>query len=239
MTELRLISGTALAEPATPEAAPLPRLSPGRHGIPADLVRAHQRRRLLAAAAAALAEQGYGRLTSARVTELACVSSRTFYEHFEDLWACVLAAYESEAARLCEQIESAYANAARPPTATGRRRGFDRIEEQTSTAGDAEAGIAAAIEFFAAEPDVARLLSAEPPPQIVALATARRELVERLGTMLRRSLAERDGATPIPGLERRLVGAAMAIVSTRAASGDPQRLRELEPELTELLLASL
>lgn len=209
MTELRLISGTALAEPAEP--APL-RLPPGRHGIPTDLVRAHQRLRLLAAASAALAEQGYGHLTAARVTELAGVSSRTFYQHFEDLWACLLAAYETEAGRLCEEIE-----------ATQSPR----------------AGIAAALRFLAAEPDVARLLSAEPPPQIAALAEARRGLVERLGEMLRAALTDPDGATPLPGLERRLVGAAFALVSARAASGDPRRLRELEPELSELLLASL
>lgn len=40
-------------------------------------------------------------------------------------------------------------------------------------------------------------------------------------------------------LERRLIGAALALVATRGATGDPQRLRELEPELTDLLLASL
>src|SRR5882672_10268999 len=110
MTELRLIAGgTALAEPAEVEApAPL-RLPPGRHGIPADLVRAHQRVRLLEAAAAALAEQGYGRITAARITEVAGVSSRTFYQHFEDLWACLLAAYETVAGRLCQRIEGACA----------------------------------------------------------------------------------------------------------------------------------
>ena len=212
MTELRLIAGTALAEPAEEEAAPSLRLPPGRHGIPADLVRAHQRLRLLQAAATALAEQGYGRLTAARVTELAGVSSRTFYQHFEDLWACLLATYETEAGRLCEQIEAAR---------------------------DARSGIAAGIRFLAAEPDVARLLSAEPPPQIAALAAARRDLVERLGAMLRSVLSDPDGPTPLPGLERRLIGAALALISTRAASGDPQRLLDLEPELGELLLASL
>jgi AcrR family transcriptional regulator len=229
MTELRLIAGTALAEPARDEenGAAL-RLPPGRHGIPADLVRAHQRLRLLHAAAAALAEQGYGRITAARVTELAGVSSRTFYQHFEDLWACLLAAYENEAGHLCQEIEAACAALAeeRVPVAEA-----DRL-------GRARAGIGAAIEFLAGEPIVARLLSAEPPPQIAALAATRRDLVEHLGTMLRKVL-EPGGATPLPGLERRLVGAAMALVATRAASGEPERLRELEPELTELLLASL
>jgi AcrR family transcriptional regulator len=229
MTELRLIAGAALAEPAEVDAAPPLRLPPGRHGIPADLVRAHQRLRLVEAAAGALAEQGYGRLTAARVTELAGVSSRTFYQHFEDLWACLLAAYESEAGHLCQEVENACATLVeeRGPIAEGDRRGRGR------------AGISAALGFLAAEPNVARLLSAEPPPQIAALAAARRDLVERLGALLRAVLTDPAGATPLPGLERRLIGAALALVSTRAASGDPQRLRDLEPELSELLLASL
>lgn len=229
MTELRLIAGTALAEPAEVEPAASLRLPPGRHGIPADLVRAHQRLRLLEAAAAALAEQGYGRLTAARVTELAGVSSRTFYQHFEDLWACLLAAYETEAGLLCEEIKAACARRIeeRGPVAEADRRGRGRD------------GIAAGLGFLAARPDVARLLSAEPPPQIAALAAARRDLVERLGAMLRTVLVDPHGATPLPGLERRLVGAALALTSTRAACGDPRRLRDLEPELSELLLASL
>jgi AcrR family transcriptional regulator len=229
MTELRLIAGTALAEPAEAEApAPL-RLPPGRHGIPADLVRAHQRLRLLDAAAAALAEQGYGHITAARVTELAGVSSRTFYQHFEDLWACLLAAYESAAGQLCEEIEGAC-------QALVEERGSIAAADR---GGRARAGIAAALGTLAAAPDVARLLSAEPPPQVAALAAARRDLVERLGALLRGVLVDPDGATPLPGLERRLIGAALALVATRAATGDPERLRDLEPELTELLLASL
>ncbi len=239
MTELRLIAGAALAEPAEAEPVTPLHLPPGRHGIPTDLVRAHQRLRLLGAAATALAEQGYGRLTAARVTELAGVSSRTFYQHFEDLWACLLAAYETEAGRLCEEIESACST-----RTDDRGRGLYRIAQQTSTArldrrGRAQTGIAAALGFLAAEPDVARLLSAEPPPQIAPLAAARRDLVERLGAMLRSVIADPDGATPLPGLERRLVGAALAMVSTRATGCDPQRLRALEPELSELLLSSL
>jgi AcrR family transcriptional regulator len=229
VTELRLIAGTALAEPAPAEALPTLRLPPGQHGIPADLVRAHQRLRLLDAAAAALAEQGYGHITAARVTELAGVSSRTFYQHFEDLWACLLAAYETKAGQLCEEIEGACTALVeeRGPIAEADRRGRAR------------AGIAAALGFLAAAPAAARLLSAEPPPQIAALAGARRDLVERLGAMLRAVLTDPDGATPLPGLERRLVGAALALVSIRAAGGEPQSLRDLEPELSELLLASL
>ena len=221
MTRLRLVA-TAPEGASTAELGPMApvRLPPGRHGLPADLVRANQRQRMLEAAAAALAEQGYGRVTAAGVTELAGVSSRTFYQHFEDLWACLLAAYETEAARLCEAIEGACA-------AVGVDDGDG-----------ARVGIAAALDFLASEPTVARLLSAEPPPQVTVLAAARRELAERLSGMLRRVLAE-GGTTPLPGLERRLIGAALALVAARSAGGDPRPLRELEPELSELLLVSL
>ncbi|HEX2095880.1 MAG TPA: TetR/AcrR family transcriptional regulator [Solirubrobacterales bacterium] len=219
MAELRLVPDPPQTDGGTATMAP-PRLPPGRHGLPDDVVRAHQRHRLLEAAAKALDEQGYGRLTTVRVTELAAVSSRTFYQHFEDLWACLLAAYEVEAARLCGTIESACAAA-----------GADRRAR-------ARTGIAAALSFLAAEPAVARLLSSEPPPQVTSLAAARRELLERLSGMLR-NILEPGTATPLPGLERRLVGASLALVATRAANGEARRLRELEPELSEILLASL
>lgn len=155
------------------------------------------------------------------MTELASVSSRTFYQHFEDLWACVLAAYEIEAGLLRGEIEAA---------CRSHEAGDDRAR--------ARAGIAAALRFLAEEPAVARLLSAEPPPQIAALADARRGLVEQLGAMLREALAA-TGPAPLPGLERRLLGAALALVAGRAAEDDPERLRALEPELSELLLTSL
>jgi AcrR family transcriptional regulator len=220
MTRLRLVASAAEAGVVELDTMAPVRLPPGRHGLPPDLVRANQRRRLLEAAAAALAEQGYGRLTAARVTELAGVSSRTFYQHFEDLWACLLASYEAEAAHLCEKIEVAC-----------EATGDDRRER-------AGAGISAGLTFLADEPAVARLLSAEPPPQIAALASARRDLTDRLGGMLR-GVLEPGEATLLPGLERRLIGAAMALVAARSASGDPRPLRELEPELSEILLTSL
>ncbi|HWM63077.1 MAG TPA: TetR/AcrR family transcriptional regulator [Solirubrobacterales bacterium] len=220
MTRLRLVASAPGAGTAELDTMAAVRLPPGRHGLPADLVRANQRQRMLEAATEALAEHGYGRITAARVTELAGVSSRTFYQHFEDLWACLLAAYETEAAGLRGAIEGACAAA--------EADGADR----------ARAGIAAALDFLASEPAVARLLSAEPPPQVVALAAARRDLAEQLGTMLRGAI-EQGGTIPLPGLERRLIGAALALVATRSGDGDPRRLRDLEPELSELLLPVL
>src|SRR3954447_2919900 len=120
MTELRLVSDEAGGErldvpadalPGDPgdgpfsAGTPLPnRLPPGRHGIPANLVIEHQRRRLLVAMADALAEHGYAGVTTTHVSERAGVSTGTFYKHFGNLWDCVLAAYVASADRLCAEI---------------------------------------------------------------------------------------------------------------------------------------
>src|ERR1700709_913454 len=99
--ELHLVTADPAEEGPFSAGAPLPsRLPPGRHGIPANLVVEHQRRRLLAAMAAALAEHGYANVTPTHVSEGANVSTSTFYKHFGNLWDCVLAAYVVSADRL-------------------------------------------------------------------------------------------------------------------------------------------
>jgi AcrR family transcriptional regulator len=221
VTRLRLVAADEpWPEPGDGGLALPGRLSPGRHGLPADLVKANQRERLLAASEAALAEQGYGRVTAVRIGELAGVSSRTFYEHFDDLWSCLSNAYEAGAERLEEAIE----------TACAASDGDGEVR--------ARAGIAATLSFLAGEPALARLLSAEPPPQANAIVAARRKLAERLLVMLRR-VRDPDGAAPLPGLERRLIGGAVSLVAARVASGNADRVPELEAELNELLLAPL
>ncbi len=106
MTELRVLPGEAEDGPFS-AGTPLPRsLPPGRHGIPANLVVEHQRRRLLAALAESLAEHGWASLTTTQVSEAAGVSTATFYKHFGNLWDCALAAYVAAADRLCAAIEA-------------------------------------------------------------------------------------------------------------------------------------
>jgi AcrR family transcriptional regulator len=216
MTELRLVTPEAQQGPFS-EGTPLPRpLPPGRHGIPSNLVKEHQRLRLLAAMAEALGEHGYANVTTTHISERANVSTSTFYKHFGNLWDCLLAAYVAAADRLCVEIESACATA----------------DEDSATL---EAGIEAALSFFAAQPELGRLLSAQAPREASALCTARRLLISRLAAMLRRSRGV-DGASPQPpGLDERLIDATLACVNTRLSAGDSERLTELTPELVAIL----
>jgi AcrR family transcriptional regulator len=216
MTELHLVPGGAEESPFS-AGTPLPRrLPPGRHGIPANLVVEHQRRRLLAAMAEALAEHGYANVTTTQVSEGANVSTSTFYKHFGNLWDCVLAAYVTSADRLCEAIEAACAR--RDPRSDPLPVGI-------------EAGLA----LLSAEPELAQLLSARAPLEASAIAAARRILISRLAAMLRRGRGPSEDTVQPPGLDERLIDATLAFVATRVAAGEAARLGDLAPELTAIL----
>jgi AcrR family transcriptional regulator len=216
MSELRLIPSEVEEGPFSAGTPLARRLPPGRHGIPANLVVEHQRRRLLAAMAAALAEHGYANLTTTQVSEGANVSTSTFYKHFGNLWDCALAAYVAAGDRLCEEIEAACAEA-------------DPRSEPL------EVGTAAALRFCAAEPAAAQLLCGQAPYEATALSAARRLLISRLAAMLRRGHGAGEGAPQPPGLDERLIDATLAFLSGRLSRGEVEALAELGPELAAIL----
>jgi len=216
VTELRLVAPEAEDGPFS-AGTPLPRrLPPGRHGIPANLVREHQRLRLLKAMTEALNTHGYASVTTTHVSELANVSTSTFYKHFGNLWDCLLAAYVAAADSLCAEIEEGCAAAG---------EGSEPLV----------AGIEAGLGFFAARPELGRLLSAQAPREASALCAARRLLTSRLATMLRRTRAAADAGRQPPGLDERLIDATLAFLHTRLAAEDSGRIAVLAPELVAIL----
>ena len=136
----------------------------GRHGIPPEQVVESQRWRLLGAASEVLVERGYARTRVADIAARAGVSRGTFYELFEGLPACLLAAYEMAADCVCDLAASACAGE-----------------------GDWEACLRTALEeilqFLAEEPALAHLLGAEVAAGVPAIAAARERFVARLAEM--------------------------------------------------------
>ncbi len=97
----------------TVRAAGLPR--GGRHPHTQAAVAASQRTRLLEGVAAVVAGKGFVAATVADVIAAAGVSRRTFYEQFDRLEDCFVAAYEDGMARLFAAIRQALQA---PPAAT-------------------------------------------------------------------------------------------------------------------------
>jgi AcrR family transcriptional regulator len=192
------------------------RLPRGRHGLPREHVEESQRWRLIAAAGEVLAEQGFAKTKSADIASRAGVSRSTFYGQFENVEACLLAAYEMASACILE-LASAACEADEAPE---RRL---RLAIDTTLA------------FLAEDATMVKLLGSESAAGVPAIAIAHERLVAQLGDMLR---AVRSGS-PDPddgtAVERRLVGGAFALVSDTVAAESARRLPELAPQLTELL----
>lgn len=101
------------------KAVPLPR---GRHGLPADVVRASQRERLVRAMLALVAERGYAATTVPAVVAHARASRNAFYALFSDKQECFLAACEGAAADVLATMQTFGIES---DWLTGVRRGFD------------------------------------------------------------------------------------------------------------------
>jgi AcrR family transcriptional regulator len=198
------------------KAGKLPR---GRHNVPRHLVVANQRERILAAAAAKIAEEGYLSLSVRDILERAGVSRATFYEQFKDKHECVIVAYEVA----LEQLTAA-------------------VLEASEGCSDWPAGVAAGVDAalgYAAElPAQAHLLIVFPAavadPHLSRRARAARERL--VGLLHAGRQRQNAGPAPIEVTERAVLGAAMSVVGAHLFAAGPDRLAALKPELVQLIL---
>jgi AcrR family transcriptional regulator len=205
------------AEEYPPE---LSRLPPGRHGLPREFVVHNQRERLVAGLAEAIAENGYSGTTIAHITKHAAVSRRTFYEHFSSKDECFVAAYDTVMNELQERVT----------------KGFEEAEDWPHAVRD---GIAAMLEFLAAEPHLARLC-------MVEALVAGPVVVERYDAAIQSFVpyfqSGREGRPPevlarlSPTTEEALVGGMVSLISRRIIAGKTEQLEELLPDLVEFTL---
>jgi AcrR family transcriptional regulator len=204
------------ASPEQPDE--LARLPHGRHGLPAEFVAHNQRERLIASLAHTVAEHGYNDTTITRIVEGAGVTSRTFYKYFQTVEECYIAALDSTIARLTPLAVDAYQSEQSWPL---------RIR----------ASIAAALDFFAAEPEMARLCAVEPFVAGPEIARRYELAIDSLAPYLRlgRELREGSEAFPEP-TERGLLGSMNSLVARKVSAGEAESLPQLLPDLVQFAL---
>jgi AcrR family transcriptional regulator len=195
------------------------RLPRGKHGIPQELVIANQRERLLSAATAIIAEEGYSSLAVANVIERAGVSRGTFYKIFENKVDCVLAAQQRAIEGLIETILEA---------------GTAERDWPTGVA----SAVGAALDFAVRFPGDTRLiLASSHAPSEPRLSREGLAVHERLVELLRNGARHCPSArSPSEMTERAAVGAAMSIVDTGFAAGEVDDLPKLRPDLVQIIL---
>lgn len=201
--------------PREEELGPLPS---GRHGFSRKQVAAHQRERIVAGLAEAVAERGYNAVTITQIAKAARVSKRAFYEHFESKEECFLAAFEIVVAHLRDLIEAEIA-----PIPDWPHR--------------VAAALRALLDFLAEDPDLARLCLVDSVTAGPAVSERFRENVNGFVPLLLPGREERDNPRPLPdSTEESLIGALVSMLSRSLAFGDVAALPGLLPDFVEFVL---
>jgi AcrR family transcriptional regulator len=198
----------------------------GRHAPPLEVRLEVQRERLLSAAAAVFAEQGYAKATAEAISRQAGMSKATFYEHFTNKEDAILALFDSSAEQLARRMAEATRRVPEEPEAQIR------------------AGGRAFLEALTEDPARAQTL-------LVEIIGAGPRAVERRDAMLERFAAlvdaENAAAARKHGTPRfrsrhdafAIVGATVELCSRHLRLGEPADLLELEPVIERLGLGFL
>jgi AcrR family transcriptional regulator len=200
---------------AAEELGPLPA---GRHGYSREQVAHHQRERLIAGLAEAVAEKGYAAVTLSDIVKHAKVSRRVFYANFESKEQCFLAAFEVVVEHLRELVAEA-------------TEGIDEWPRQ------AIAATRAVLAFLAAEPDLAGLCLVESRGAGPAVTARFNQAVGEMAPLLRRGRGERDEGERLPAsTEESTIGSLVSLVYRKVAASEAARLEDLLPDCAELVL---
>jgi len=190
----------------------------GRHRLPREVTEQHQRDRLIAGVAAAIAEHSYRNLTAGHVIAAAGVSRATFYKNFENVEQAVGIAHEVIFERFLGLVFRACNMASEWPFKV-------------------KSVIEAALDYAAAEPAQMGLLTLDALSANVDMAQQVLASTEHLAALLSDGRAMSEEAATLPELtEKSIVGALTAIVSSRIANDEAVTLTELAPQLVELAL---
>jgi AcrR family transcriptional regulator len=187
-----------------------PRLRPGPNGLPRGQVSEIQRSRMLTAAAEAVEEVGYARLTVAQVIARARVSRKTFYDLFEDREDCFLAVFDQAVNQISALVSEAY-------------------ERESGWRDGLRAGLLAMLRFMDDEPGLARICVVEAlgaGPRVLKRRTQvlseLREVVDRGRSSAGARVARATEDSPEVTAEG-VIGAVFAVLHTRllARSREP------------------
>ena len=195
------------------------RQPPGPEPVSRDDAARDQRRRIFAAVAELVAEQGYQETTIEDVVRRAKVGYRTFYKHFPDKEAAFLALLDAAYERGAARVEDAYRREEGPWQ--------DRI-------GAALGELFAAV---AADPAVARVCLVEANAAGPEAARRHEAALKRLAPLIApgRELNPNGAALPA-SLEETLAGGIAWVLGQRLMAGEADRIRALLPETVEFVL---
>ncbi|MBW8484042.1 TetR/AcrR family transcriptional regulator [Actinomadura parmotrematis] len=197
------------------EPAELRRLPSGRHRLSPDFVAGHQVNRILAAVVEVTGTAGVRELTVDAIIGRAGVSRATFYVHFRNKEDAFARAYDEVVERLMGSVVAAYRDA---PGADAPSR--------------LRAGLAAFLEFLAADPPAARTCVVESMAAGPAAAARRDAAIGAFAQLIADNVRELYPHYPDPDLmAETIVGGIYQVAYTRIRRGEIADLPGLLPGL--------
>jgi AcrR family transcriptional regulator len=191
----------------------------GHHGLSRQQILESQRERLLAAIAHEVALRGYRATTITGVVKIASVSTRDFYEHFESKEECFLGAF----AAVRDHLETLVLDAAATEPDWPHR---------------VIAALRTSLEFFAGNPDLARLCLIESVSATPSVAIRFREAVLACAPALEQGRALTGKATTLPpSTEDSLLGGIISLITREILAGETAELPRLLPDVVEFTLS--
>jgi AcrR family transcriptional regulator/DNA-binding MarR family transcriptional regulator len=183
--------------------------------LPRGSVSEAQRARIIAAMIEVACERGPESVSLAQLAARARVSTRTFYELFEDRGDCLLAAIEQALELAGARVGAAYAS---------RERWLDRVR----------AGLLEALSLFDEEPRLAWLLVVHSAAAGPASLTLRAQVLDRLAGAVEEGRVDARSAPP-PLTAQAVVGGVLSVIHSRLLAPDTGVLLDLLNPLMSMI----
>jgi AcrR family transcriptional regulator len=206
------------ASVASPPEVAYRKLRPGPGMSPAE-VASHQRARIYGAMIEIVDERGYGAVTVRRLAQVAGVSTRTFYEHFQGKEDCLLRTYDRIVQRARSRI--AVAQSGEPDWREGLRSAFTAFAREIED-----------------EPGAARLALVDASAAGPVALERMRCTEERFEVMVSESFSRTPGGTRMPPLlVKGIVAGVSAVARAHLTHDGKGQLPGLADELLEWTLS--
>jgi AcrR family transcriptional regulator len=196
-----------------------PRAQPGGHKLRREVVEHHQRERILAGAAKAIAEEGYRQASVADIVKAAAIARARFYENFSSKQDCFFSLYDETAAAARAAVSEACGTEADAPFAHRVRIALEAL-----------------VTYLSCDPVLARAIIIEGPAVGPPIASRFEGLIAGFADLLREA---RPSSTPVElphTIDETVVGGVYWLLYYAFLDETPRGVEEMLPQLTEFLL---
>jgi AcrR family transcriptional regulator len=195
------------------------RARPGGHDLRREVVEHHQRERILAGAAKAIAKGGYRQASVADIVKSAAIARASFYENFSSKEDCFFALYDESSAVAIDRVAAACQGASESEFPERIRFGLEAL-----------------LGHLAGDGVLARAIIVEGPAVGPPISSRFESLIGNFAALLRAGRPDATLAELPDTVEETVVGGLYWLLYYSILDNRPKRIEKLLPQLTEFSL---